>query len=1214
MRTGVGLRRGETDGIASRTRGPKRDDIGVVAAPEPRIERVRTLGSGASAVVELGRLLEPFADLPAGSEVAVKTLLPELVSDPAAARALEQEARVARGVHDPSLVRVLHAGRGPEGPYLVLTYVPGRSLRQILVEDGPLPEPLVRSVGAQLAGALAALHGAGFTHGDVKPDNVRLDEDGRAVLLDLGFARRLHAEPGPAPSHAGSLAYLSPERAQGGGASPEADVFALGVVLYELATGVHPFGFVPAEGRARQRAMSAALGSSSGALLVRSIELPGADELLASISRARFVPPSSAFPELSPLFDALAEEVLRRAPGRRPDAAELRRRLAEGEGGAWWRQRIAPETPRQGPVQREGIHLMPLIGRERELDELGRLLQRAREQNASAVVWLSGPQGSGKWRLAGEFAARARASDAPPVVLSARWKEEAEAQPGGLLLVLLRRWLLLPAGTAPAERDRRALRELLPGQLVRPLLDALDPRAEAASEASVPYALAEWLNALARRGPVVAFLDDLHLGGAETLGALAQVTESLAPAPLVLILGVREDLLPNQPGLFDRLRAHLERLDELASHVDFRRIDLGPLSEEEVQALVARMFHHSAPRMRLGQALWRKSHGNPGMIAEILRELLRRGDAAPVGPDTTELLLRVAPDDIPVPRSVDRMIAERFRALDAGDRLWLERLAVVGGRIDPEFLVQAFPPTRRVEVDEVLTRLVRNGWLVARGDRYRFDRPALREAVYRSLSKPRKRALHLAAARGLRPAADRPLSAEDAYHRAFHLRSAGEHAVLLETVLTLTQRLRRRASAQHLLTLARWGLEAVDAQPELADRDHLRLRLLDVATDSADRLGRREEQRRLLDQLIDLDISETERPADGALLYLLHGRYSASTGLFGVARGMFRNALQLATASRDPSLISESQRRLALVQAQIGELDESRKLARRAVASAVGENQKALAHLSLAQTEVLSDRIEEALRHVDRALSELRSSDDPRTGVVAQAHLLRARIWRSAGRPMRALGSASRAVRLAQRSGDRALEAEARARLGGLLLDIDRDQEAEANLRDALLAAEEIEDRRGRTLAELWLGLLLWERDDELAEGSIRRAVELAGEIGFHRAESLGLAIASRIHLLRGELEQADAASERAVALSEHHGAELCDAITVVGTRVLVLRRLDREEDAERTLRRLRERMKKSFRRVSDAVVRRDQRAYSERLLEAVLSPDGPVYPRTPAA
>src|SRR5262245_2299824 len=222
---------------------------------EPRFEVLRPLGTGATARVDLVRLLAPWDGLPTGSELAVKALLPALQHEPAAHAAFRSEHDAARTVRDPSLVRVLHHGMRAGLPYLLLQYVPGRSLRERLEQEGPLPEPLVRSLGGDLARALALLHQQGLVHGDVKPENVRFDENGRAVLLDLGFARRSRgAEP---QSDAGSLAYLSPERARGEGAGPASDVFALGVVLYELATGLHPFG------RRKRHAHPLTRGSSS---------------------------------------------------------------------------------------------------------------------------------------------------------------------------------------------------------------------------------------------------------------------------------------------------------------------------------------------------------------------------------------------------------------------------------------------------------------------------------------------------------------------------------------------------------------------------------------------------------------------------------------------------------------------------------------------------------------------------------------------------------------------------------------------------------------------------------------------------------------------------------------------------------------------------------------------------------------------------------------
>ena len=151
-------------------------------------------------------------------------------------------------------------------------------------------------------------------------------------------------------------------------------------------------------------------------------------------------------------------------------------------------------------------------------------------------------------------------------------------------------------------------------------------------------------------------------------------------------------------------------------------------------------------------------------------------------------------------------------------------------------------------------------------------------------------------------------------------------------------------------------------------------------------------------------------------------------------------------------------------------------------------------------------------------------------------------------------------------------------------------------------------------LARLWLGVLLWEEYDTQAEVMIERAIDLANEIGFYRAESLSWAILARVQRAAGEPEAADEASARAVELLERHGAELADRVAILGTRALVLRSSGREAEARRVQSELGKRLERGRRRIRDAALRRDQRVYCERLLAAVLSPDGPVYPRTTSA
>ncbi len=1178
--------------------------------PNPQFERVRELGAGATARVDLVKLVEPLGELAAGAEVARKTLLPELRDDARALAAFRAEAEAGRRVAHPSLAAVLFDGTAGDDPCILMPFVPGSTLSERLAADGPLPEPLVRSVGEQLAGALAALHDAGLVHGDLKLENVRLDSEGRAVLLDLGFTRAVRTDDNP---DAGSLAYLCPERAQGRAASTASDVFALGIVLYELCTGLHPFGSLP-EGPAQR---VSAHGASSGAVLRRSIEVPGADALLAAIATARFVPPSRFAPRLTPFVDTVLQRCLARDPADRPTAGELEPTLAEGESGTWWRAQLdAPAEARRslgGLSPRLEPHLTPLVGRERELGRLDDLLHRVARESRGAAVWLVGPVGSGKWRLVDAFAGRARLSARPPVYLYARWTEVAESRPAGALLILLHRWLQLPPGRAPGPREERLLGGLVTPDEVRSLCAALDPSPEVRHSDSVAFALASWLVALSAKSALLVFLDDLHRAGEVTLGALSAVIDRLDRAAVLLVLGLREEVSSTNPDAFEQIQALVERTSGEASGIASERLELGAISQEAVRDLTDQVFHRSAPRLRLAVVLWERSGGNPGLIAEILRTLVARGHAHAAPDDEPGLVLTITPEELPLPESLDKLIHERYAALDAELARWVGRLSVVGGRLEPEFLCRAFPPTSRAEIDDVLSALVREEWLVPAGNRYRFARPALRRAVYRSLPPERRVRLHAAAARGMASEVDGAPSPEESFQRAFHLRAARQHADVLELVLALVHDLRRRASAQRMEVLARWGLEALDglvAEGKITEPESVRLELLEVAADAADRLGNRGEEREFLDRLVELDIDPERNAVGAARLYLLHGRYAAGTGQFGLARGMLRNAVQIAETAGNPGLWSEALRRLSVVQGQIGELVEARELAEHAFEVAASPVQRGLAHLAIATVDALEDRFEDGLNHVDACLRELRDVAVPHLGVLGYAHLVRARLLRSAGRPARALGAARRAVRLARRSGERRFEVEARARLGMLLLDLDRADEAEAHLRDALYSSREIEDRRGQTLATLLLGILLWEADEPTAGAEIERGTHLAREIGFYRAEAVGLAILARIHRARGDLDRADRASLRASELVQLHGAEMADRIAILATRAFVLHAIGRSGEARALVKELERRIRLENARIRAPDIRRGQREYSSRLLEAVLSPEGPVYPR----
>jgi serine/threonine protein kinase len=175
---------------------------------------------------------------------AVKVLRDDWEDPATGAKLLQREARAGLVVRHPHLVRVTEASVTAPPYFLVMELLPGESLRRRLRRDYRLPVRDAVWIARQTAEALAALHAAGFLHGDVKPDNVRLTGDGTAVLLDLGFAHR----PGENAAFLragyvlGTANYLAPEQCDPVPAEDYAsDLFSLGVMLFEMLTGKLPY-------------------------------------------------------------------------------------------------------------------------------------------------------------------------------------------------------------------------------------------------------------------------------------------------------------------------------------------------------------------------------------------------------------------------------------------------------------------------------------------------------------------------------------------------------------------------------------------------------------------------------------------------------------------------------------------------------------------------------------------------------------------------------------------------------------------------------------------------------------------------------------------------------------------------------------------------------------------------------------------------------------
>ena len=176
--------------------------------------------------------------------VAVKVLFPELAHDEAFVERFRREARAAASLNHHNIVSVYDFGEDEGSWFIVMEYVEGRNLRDIIRSEGQLDPPRAAALGAEVAAALAAAHAQGIIHRDVKPANVLIAADaGTVKVADFGIARAAGARQGlTMPGTVlGTATYLSPEQAQGAEVDFRTDVYSLGMVLYEMLAGKPPF-------------------------------------------------------------------------------------------------------------------------------------------------------------------------------------------------------------------------------------------------------------------------------------------------------------------------------------------------------------------------------------------------------------------------------------------------------------------------------------------------------------------------------------------------------------------------------------------------------------------------------------------------------------------------------------------------------------------------------------------------------------------------------------------------------------------------------------------------------------------------------------------------------------------------------------------------------------------------------------------------------------
>ncbi len=577
----------------------------------------------------------------------------------------------------------------------------------------------LRGALAQLVDGLAALHGAGKLHRDVKPPNVLVTGEGRVVILDFGLVQEL-VGPAPEPGDpvAGTPAYMAPELLTGAAPSAASDWYSVGVMLYEALTGELPF-----------------IGDSFEVLSDKCTKDPES--------------PLLREPAADPALARLCLRMLARLPGDRPRRAEIAAVLVEVGSRA-----VAPVEPVHWAGS--GPQRTALVGRSQELAVLRRALASVRA-GQPGVALVRGGSGVGKTALVQAFLGELGAG---ALVLSGRCYEREQVPHNafdGLLDALTRHLLGLPA----ALRAEVPVAELLALSRLFPALRRLPEvvavagvRTEVVADKQPgreqAYAAFKWLVGwLVGKGTVVLVIEDLHWADADSAALLAELVAVPAPACLLLasyrVTGI--GAAPVVQGLAQRLRGGA-RVWELA---------LEPLTPEESEALAFALLGPGAAAASAG-GIARESAGLPLFVHELVHDVLEcisSGSAAG-------------------PARLEDLIAARVARLPEPARALLELLIVAARPLSGDVVIGLLdrPAAVRAALHQLsVGRFVRTSRSM-RGEMIELYHDRIREPVLASLDAARHRACHARLARTLLalPAEERG-AAEVLAH---HLHAAGD--------------------------------------------------------------------------------------------------------------------------------------------------------------------------------------------------------------------------------------------------------------------------------------------------------------------------------------------------------------------------------------------------------------------------------------------------------
>ncbi|MEO8078061.1 MAG: AAA family ATPase, partial [Acidobacteriota bacterium] len=651
-------------------------------------------------------------------------------------------------------------------------------------------------IGRQIAEALAVAHAAQIVHRDVKPDNVMLRPDGYVKLLDFGLAR-LHrpsinagsTRPGTDPGLIiGTIGYMAPEQARGETAAPEADVFAFGVVLYELVTGRHPF-------------ISASQLGMLHALMWESPE-----------------PPSLINPEVPRALDQLILEALQKDPRLRPGAGEVLYRLGLTHDSTI-ATALSSVTVSQGSRTSQAV-----VGRDVEIEMLLHEFERA-ERGRGRVVVLSAEAGVGKTTIVEAFERLLEDRGAAVRVGRGRCSERLAGSEAYLPILEVLDSLQHSQHHGSLSRLLRALApswyvQVMPASENASSAARLAADTAGGSQERLKREIFTLLDEVARIHPVVLCLDDVHWADPSTTDLIGYLARRIDGLRLLIILTCRPSELAQARHPFLPLKF------DLIAHGVCREITPGYLDEAAIGRYLSLQFPDHAFPAAFAPVIHQRTEGHPLFVVDLLRDLRRRQivkqqDGRWIVTEDLASLERELPE------SVRSLLLRKVAALDDEDRRLLAAASVQGIDFDTAMLASVLERPEE-EIEDRLDRLEREHALVqfvAEGEmpgraltlRYRFAHHVYHHTFDSSLRATRRAVLsRRIAERLIQRLGDQP--AESAADIALLFESARENLRAAEYWNRAAQASARLYAHDETARLARRGLALLQSEPDTPAR------------------------------------------------------------------------------------------------------------------------------------------------------------------------------------------------------------------------------------------------------------------------------------------------------------------------------------------------------------------------------------------------------------